>query len=163
ELLPDLEASRPEPPRTATDLAYVIYTSGSTGVPKGVLIDHRASLNTIVDINRRGAVTAADRVLALSQLSFDLSVYDLFGPQLAQHPLRKATDQPALPRAGPGPRALSDLGIGGALHRRPGAGQGLPARRGAHPPEVHHPPPHGRAALSHRRLWPLPSRWQHRV
>lgn len=65
---------------SADDLAYVIYTSGSTGEPKGVMISHRAALNTVQDINRRFALTADDRVLGLAQLSFDLSVYDLFGP-----------------------------------------------------------------------------------
>jgi amino acid adenylation domain-containing protein len=61
------------------DLAYVIFTSGSTGMPKGVMIDHRAAVNTILDINRRFQVTPEDRVLAISSLSFDLSVYDIFG------------------------------------------------------------------------------------
>ncbi len=61
------------------DLAYVIFTSGSTGTPKGVMIDHRGAVNTILDINRRFAIGPADRVLALSSLSFDLSVYDVFG------------------------------------------------------------------------------------
>ncbi|MEA5617544.1 amino acid adenylation domain-containing protein [Cronbergia sp. UHCC 0137] len=62
-----------------TDLAYVIYTSGSTGTPKGVMIDHQGAVNTILDINQRFGVTANDRVLAVSSLSFDLSVYDIFG------------------------------------------------------------------------------------
>jgi amino acid adenylation domain-containing protein/non-ribosomal peptide synthase protein (TIGR01720 family) len=61
------------------DLAYVIFTSGSTGQPKGVMIDHRGAVNTIIDINERFAVQPEDRVLALSSLSFDLSVYDIFG------------------------------------------------------------------------------------
>ena len=64
---------------TPDDLAYVIYTSGSTGLPKGVVIDHRGAVNTLLDINRRFAVGAADRMLAVSSLSFDLSVYDFFG------------------------------------------------------------------------------------
>lgn len=64
---------------TPNDLAYVIYTSGSTGEPKGVMIDHRGAVNTILDINDRFAVGPTDRVLALSSLSFDLSVYDIFG------------------------------------------------------------------------------------
>ncbi|MFJ9554093.1 amino acid adenylation domain-containing protein [Nocardiopsis sp. NPDC101807] len=71
------------PPRPGTgpdDLAYVIYTSGSTGAPKGVMISHAAALNTVTDVNRRFDVTADDRVLALAQLGFDLSVYDVFGP-----------------------------------------------------------------------------------
>ncbi|NQX86425.1 MAG: amino acid adenylation domain-containing protein [Flavobacteriaceae bacterium] len=59
--------------------AYVIYTSGSTGEPKGVVISHIAAMNTIEDINRRFKVSASDSVLALSQLGFDLSVYDIFG------------------------------------------------------------------------------------
>lgn len=65
--------------RQPRDAAYIIFTSGSTGTPKGVVIDHRGALNTIVDINRRFSVTARDRVLALSALNFDLSVYDIFG------------------------------------------------------------------------------------
>ncbi|HEY0783841.1 MAG TPA: amino acid adenylation domain-containing protein, partial [Thermoanaerobaculia bacterium] len=68
------------PLRMATDLAYVLFTSGSTGRPKGVMIEHRGALNTVADVNERFAVAAADRVLALSALNFDLSVYDLFGP-----------------------------------------------------------------------------------
>ncbi|MDN5917141.1 MAG: amino acid adenylation domain-containing protein, partial [Pseudonocardia sp.] len=60
-------------------LAYVIFTSGSTGEPKGVEITHRAALNTIDDINRRFHVGPDDRVLAVSALDFDLSVYDIFG------------------------------------------------------------------------------------
>jgi amino acid adenylation domain-containing protein len=65
------------------DLAYVIFTSGSTGLPKGVMIDHRGAVNTILDINHRLALGPQDRVLALSSLSFDLSVYDIFGPLAA--------------------------------------------------------------------------------
>lgn len=60
-------------------LAYVIYTSGSTGEPKGVAITHRAAWNTIATLNRRFAITHDDRVLAISGLEFDLSVYDIFG------------------------------------------------------------------------------------
>jgi amino acid adenylation domain-containing protein len=65
--------------RSVEDLAYVIYTSGSTGKPKGVMISHRAAANTIQDINARYGVGPDDRVLAISSLSFDLSVYDIFG------------------------------------------------------------------------------------
>ncbi|MCT4687856.1 non-ribosomal peptide synthetase [Vallitalea sp.] len=61
------------------DLAYVIYTSGSTGVPKGVVIDHKSAVNTILDINKRFNIGHNDRTIALSNLNFDLSVYDIFG------------------------------------------------------------------------------------
>lgn len=61
------------------DLAYVIFTSGSTGEPKGVMIDHRGAVNTLLDINRRLNVQPEDRVFAISALGFDLSIYDIFG------------------------------------------------------------------------------------
>lgn len=66
-------------PASPDDLAYVIYTSGSTGKPKGVEVTHRAARNTIDEINSRYGVGPADRVLAVSALDFDLSVYDIFG------------------------------------------------------------------------------------
>lgn len=62
-----------------TDPAYIIFTSGSTGEPKGVVISHGAAVNTIEDINRRYGVNSNDSVLGVSQLNFDLSVYDIFG------------------------------------------------------------------------------------
>jgi amino acid adenylation domain-containing protein len=67
------------PLQAPSDLAYVIYTSGSTGEPKGVMIEHRSAANTVLDMNRRFGIGPDDRVLALSNLSFDLSVYDVFG------------------------------------------------------------------------------------
>ncbi|PTL83576.1 hybrid non-ribosomal peptide synthetase/type I polyketide synthase [Vitiosangium sp. GDMCC 1.1324] len=69
------------PPRgSPEELAYVIYTSGSTGRPKGVAIEHRAALNTVVDINTRFGFGPEDRILGLSALTFDLSVQDILGP-----------------------------------------------------------------------------------
>lgn len=73
------DLDRPNGSTNPDDLAYVIYTSGSTGVPKGVMIDHRGAVNTILDVNKRFSVGPEDRVLALSNLNFDLSVYDIFG------------------------------------------------------------------------------------
>lgn len=61
------------------DVAYIIHTSGSTGTPKGVVITHKGAVNTIEDINRRFGISYDDSILGLSQLNFDLSVYDIFG------------------------------------------------------------------------------------
>jgi non-ribosomal peptide synthase protein (TIGR01720 family) len=43
------------------------------------MIEHRGAVNTLLDVNRRFAIGPDDRVLALSSLSFDLSVWDVFG------------------------------------------------------------------------------------
>ena len=43
------------------------------------MINHRGAVNTILDINKRFGVGPTDRVFALSELNFDLSVYDIFG------------------------------------------------------------------------------------
>lgn len=74
-------------------LAYVIYTSGSTGNPKGVMIRHEAACNTIQDINQKFQVTARDRLLGVSSLCFDLSVYDIFGAFAAGATLVLVKDQ----------------------------------------------------------------------
>ncbi|WP_152442656.1 non-ribosomal peptide synthetase [Nocardiopsis kunsanensis] len=80
DLLTAEPGERVRPPRVGPDdVAYVIFTSGSTGTPKGVTISHRGAVNTILAVNERFGVGSDDRVLALSELSFDLSVYDLFG------------------------------------------------------------------------------------
>ena len=67
-------------PAEPDDTAYVIFTSGSTGTPKGVEVSHRAAVNTVEDIDERFRVGRDDRVLAISALDFDLSVWDVFGP-----------------------------------------------------------------------------------
>lgn len=59
--------------------AYIIHTSGTTGDPKGVVISHKAAVNTIEDINSRFDINSADRMFGLANLAFDLSVYDIFG------------------------------------------------------------------------------------
>lgn len=69
----------PGVPVAECDLAYTIYTSGSTGRPKGVAIRHEAAANTVQNVNERFAVGPQDRIIGLSSLCFDLSVYDVFG------------------------------------------------------------------------------------
>ena len=59
--------------------AYVIFTSGTTGEPNGVEISHKSADNTIKDINYRFGISSKDKCFAISELSFDLSVYDIFG------------------------------------------------------------------------------------
>ncbi|MFC5157069.1 amino acid adenylation domain-containing protein, partial [Streptomyces amakusaensis] len=59
------------------DVAYVTYTSGSTGRPKGVVVSHRG-LGNLVAAQMTGLGVGPDsRVLQLSSLSFDASVWEL--------------------------------------------------------------------------------------
>jgi amino acid adenylation domain-containing protein len=67
-------------PATLTALAYVIYTSGSTGKPKGVQISHRAVVNFLNSMAQTPGLTAADRLLAVTTLAFDIAGLELFLP-----------------------------------------------------------------------------------
>ncbi|WP_343674181.1 amino acid adenylation domain-containing protein [Chitinophaga sp.] len=61
------------------NLAYTIYTSGSTGRPKGVMIEHHAAVNLIQWVNQTFHVNEQDRLLFITSMCFDLSVYEIFG------------------------------------------------------------------------------------
>lgn len=61
-------------------LAYIIYTSGSTGKPKGVEIPHRAAVNFLLSMREEPGLTREDRLLAVTTLSFDISLLELFLP-----------------------------------------------------------------------------------
>ncbi|MBH5386164.1 non-ribosomal peptide synthase/polyketide synthase [Bradyrhizobium diversitatis] len=61
-------------------LAYVIYTSGSTGLPKGVMVRHDAVTNFLATMAEQPGMTASDRVLGLTSLSFDIAVLELWLP-----------------------------------------------------------------------------------
>ncbi|WP_459747666.1 amino acid adenylation domain-containing protein, partial [Pseudomonas sp. 3A(2025)] len=62
--------------------AYCIYTSGSTGKPKGVAVRHQALANFLFSMADKPGLTADDRVLALTSLSFDIAGLELYLPLL---------------------------------------------------------------------------------
>jgi amino acid adenylation domain-containing protein len=81
----------PPPARAqADDVAYVIFTSGSTGTPKGVVVSHAPVVNLIECVNQRFGMGPSDRVLFVTSLGFDLSVYDVFGVLAAGGSVRVA-------------------------------------------------------------------------
>ncbi|MEV0756288.1 non-ribosomal peptide synthetase [Streptosporangium sp. NPDC050280] len=82
-------------------LAYVIYTSGSTGRPKGVEVPRRAVENLLGAFSGRLGLTPEDRWLAVTTLSFDISVLELLlplacGARIVVASAREAADGAAL-------------------------------------------------------------------
>ena len=65
---------------TPSEVAYVIYTSGSTGKPKGVSIRHGALANFLLSMAEKPGFTEADKLLAVTTVSFDISTLELFLP-----------------------------------------------------------------------------------
>ena len=70
-------AGEPLPMAGPDDIAYVIYTSGSTGRPKGVRVTHGNLLNFFAGMDRCVPREGAGRWLAVTSLSFDISVLEL--------------------------------------------------------------------------------------
>jgi hypothetical protein len=60
------------------NLAYLIYTSGSTGRPKGVMVEHRNVSNFFTGMDERIGGEGPGVWLAVTSLSFDISVLELF-------------------------------------------------------------------------------------
>ncbi|BAZ44104.1 amino acid adenylation domain-containing protein [Chondrocystis sp. NIES-4102] len=62
------------------NLAYIIYTSGSTGKPKGVQLEHRGVVNFLQSMQTEPGITHKDILLAVTSISFDIAVLELFLP-----------------------------------------------------------------------------------
>lgn len=74
----NLSADWHEPATQENAIAYLLFTSGSTGTPKGVMVSHRnvtAFIDYMVD---RFQITEQDVVSQMFDLTFDLSVFDMF-------------------------------------------------------------------------------------
>ncbi len=91
-------------PPAGADPAYVIYTSGSTGKPKGVKVPHRAVVNFLRSMQKTPGFQADDSILAVTTLSFDISVLELLLPILSGGSIVLASSEDASD-----PRALANL------------------------------------------------------
>lgn len=63
--------------------AYILYTSGSTGRPKGVVVSHAGIANRIAWVVRNNDLSADDRVLQKTALTFDAACWEVFAPLVA--------------------------------------------------------------------------------
>ncbi|MBO0822260.1 MAG: AMP-binding protein [Actinobacteria bacterium] len=69
------------PPAVGLDgVAYVMYTSGSTGRPKGVVVSQLALLDRLTGMAQRPGLGPDESILAMTALSFDISMAELLLP-----------------------------------------------------------------------------------
>ena len=78
-----LEDSAFENKAGPSDICYVIYTSGSTGKPKGVQVPHGPVVNFLVAMQQTPGFGKDDSVLAVTTLSFDIAVLELYLPTIS--------------------------------------------------------------------------------
>jgi amino acid adenylation domain-containing protein len=67
-----------EPNFVPDAIAYLLFTSGSTGIPKGVMVAHRNVTSFLGQMVDRYQVTEKDRFSQMFDMTFDLSVFDMF-------------------------------------------------------------------------------------
>ena len=78
----------PENVNESTDIAYVIFTSGTTGTPKGVYVNHKTVVNVLEWVKKNYNINENDKLIFVTSICFDLSVYDMFGMLSAGATLR---------------------------------------------------------------------------
>ncbi|MFF8936082.1 amino acid adenylation domain-containing protein [Streptomyces paradoxus] len=94
-------------PLTPGHPAYVIYTSGSTGRPKGVVVEHRSVAGLLAWAGGEFGGAEFSRVLLSTSFTFDVSVFELFGPLVTGGSVELVPDLLALADADRGPWQVS--------------------------------------------------------
>jgi pristinamycin I synthase 3 and 4 len=70
----------PLAPPSAADAAYLMYTSGSSGQPKGIVVSHGALATFIEAIRQQGWCAPRERMIAVTTVTFDISILELVVP-----------------------------------------------------------------------------------
>ncbi|MEU6064800.1 amino acid adenylation domain-containing protein [Streptomyces sp. NPDC047082] len=116
-LLVDPDADLPTVPEAGElpsvapeSVAYTIFTSGSTGVPQGVVLQHAAVVNTLRWVIETLGFGPSDRLLWVTSLCFDLSVFDIFGTLASGGQIRVAQEEELAE-----PSRLAELLLGGEV------------------------------------------------
>jgi D-alanine--poly(phosphoribitol) ligase subunit 1 len=78
DVLPAFDVHDPPVPIKPDHVVYIIYTSGTTGVPKGVMIPAIGTSHFIASMQGRYALRPSDRIAGMTEITFDLSVFDMF-------------------------------------------------------------------------------------
>jgi amino acid adenylation domain-containing protein len=112
--LEDVARGEPEPAldcgaarrHEAGDPAYLIYTSGSTGRPKGVRVSHGAAVSFLCAMAVEPGLGPDDRILAVTTLSFDISLLEILLPLVVGGTVFVATRR----TASDGRRLLESIG-----------------------------------------------------
>lgn len=79
------QAGSPDNPVSGTgprNTAYILHTSGSTGWPKGVAVSHGAVMNFLWSMRNKPGLSACDVVAAVTTISFDIAILELYLPLL---------------------------------------------------------------------------------
>jgi natural product biosynthesis luciferase-like monooxygenase protein len=103
-------SDNPDPVSGAQDLAYVIYTSGSTGKPKGVMIEHRNVMNFYHGMDAH-IPHDSGTWLAVTSLSFDISVLELFWTTARGLTVVLAAENDRAPLSNGSGRVQGDMGF----------------------------------------------------
>jgi amino acid adenylation domain-containing protein len=83
DVLASLEQFAVEPLSISVDpkaVAYMMYTSGSTGKPKGVTVTHKNLVNFLFSMAIEPGISAEDKLLSITTISFDIAGLELFLP-----------------------------------------------------------------------------------
>lgn len=95
--------------KTKSDrLMYTIYTSGSTGKPKGVQVTHDNVVNFLRSMQQTPGISPHDKLLAITTLSFDIAVLELYLPLITGATVEIASRE----LAADGPQLASRLNKG---------------------------------------------------